>query len=75
MDQSAEISEKGLGILSRLKTRDGPWPRFHDLYRAYKAARVGKPASSHQIRFQFLEAVELVGLHKDIHSGRYQMCT
>jgi hypothetical protein len=72
MDQSAVSSEAGPGILSRLKTRDGPWPRFHDVYKAYKAARVGKPASSHQIRFQSMEAIELVSLHRDIHAGRYQ---
>lgn len=69
MDQSVK-SEEGLGIKSYCVT--DPWPRFHDVYRAYKAARVGKPASSHQIRFQYNEGLELHKLHKDIHSGRYE---
>lgn len=65
MDQSAVSSEKGLRHIR-------PWPQFHDVYRAYKAARVGKLASTHQIRFQSVESIELVRLHKDVHSGRYE---
>jgi len=73
MDQSAESSEEGpKQVAAKQVAVTGPWPRFHDLYRAYKAARIGKPASSHQIRFQSHEAMELVSLHRDIHSGRYQ---
>ena len=70
MDQSAESSEEGpKQVAAKQVAVTGPWPRFHDLYRAYKAARIGKPASSHQIRFQSHEAMELVSLHRDIHWG------
>jgi len=73
MDQSALVSEEGpRQVSSNRNAVTKPWPRFHDLYKAYKAARVGKPASSHQIRFQSMEAIELVSLYNDIHSRCYQ---
>jgi hypothetical protein len=48
------------------------WPRFHDVYWAYKSARVGKPSSSHQIRFQQAEGLELISLYQDIKRERYE---
>jgi len=71
MERTARSSEEGSGISPAATDRGGPWPRFHDVYWAYKAARIGKPSSTHQIRFQIDEALELVSLHRDIHSGRY----
>lgn len=68
MDRTV-LDEEGPRFLGE---RPESWPRFHDIYWAYKAARVGKPSSSHQIRFQQSEGLELTSLLQDIKRERYE---